>query len=67
LALKSGVDVSLWDDVYTRLPEAVERGLAPEALLDEAVERVLELKFRMGLRGAFRIRLLGNKGFSRKP
>ena len=49
LAMKSGVDVSLWDDVYTRLPKAVERGLVSEPLLDEAVERVLELKFRLGL------------------
>ena len=49
LALRAGVDVGLWDDVYTHLEEAVERGLIGENLLDEAVLRVLTLKFRIGL------------------
>jgi len=49
LGLKAGVDVGLWDRVYDRLEEAVEAGLVPESLLDEAVERVLALKFRLGL------------------
>ncbi|MCI5647830.1 MAG: glycoside hydrolase family 3 C-terminal domain-containing protein [Fusicatenibacter sp.] len=48
-ALKAGVDVSLWDEGFSRLPEAVEKGLVEESVLDEAVLRVLELKFKRGL------------------
>ncbi|QJS99417.1 beta-glucosidase [Streptomyces asoensis] len=49
LALDAGVDLSLWDEGFTHLAEAVERGLASEAALDAAVARVLRLKFRLGL------------------
>ncbi|MFI5797834.1 glycoside hydrolase family 3 N-terminal domain-containing protein [Streptomyces sp. NPDC051677] len=49
LALEAGVDLSLWDEGFTHLAEAVERGLASEAALDAAVARVLRLKFRLGL------------------
>ncbi|MFD3497321.1 glycoside hydrolase family 3 N-terminal domain-containing protein [Streptomyces sp. NPDC058676] len=49
LALDSGVDLSLWDDGFTHLEEAVERGLVSEEVLDTAVARVLRLKFRLGL------------------
>jgi len=49
LALNSGVDMSLWDEGFTHLEEAVERGLVTEATLDSAVARVLRLKFRLGL------------------
>ncbi|MGI5458890.1 glycoside hydrolase family 3 N-terminal domain-containing protein [Streptomyces sp. CA-249302] len=49
LALNSGVDLSLWDEGFTHLAEAVERGLVSEATLDAAVGRVLRLKFRLGL------------------
>ncbi|MCX4556127.1 glycoside hydrolase family 3 C-terminal domain-containing protein [Streptomyces phaeochromogenes] len=49
LALNSGVDLSLWDDGFTHLEEAVERGLVTEDVLDAAVARVLRLKFRLGL------------------
>ncbi|MGK5697927.1 glycoside hydrolase family 3 N-terminal domain-containing protein [Streptomyces sp. URMC 128] len=49
LALDSGVDLSLWDEGFTHLETAVERGLVSEAALDEAVARVLRLKFRLGL------------------
>ncbi|MET9681682.1 glycoside hydrolase family 3 N-terminal domain-containing protein [Streptomyces coeruleorubidus] len=49
LALDSGVDLSLWDEGFTHLEAAVERGLVSEAALDEAVARVLRLKFRLGL------------------
>lgn len=48
-ALKAGVDVGLWDESFSRLGEAVEKGLVNEKLLDEAVLRVLELKFKRGL------------------
>ena len=49
LALDAGVDLSLWDEGFTHLEEAVERGLGEEAVLDAAVARVLRLKFRLGL------------------
>lgn len=49
LALNSGVDLSLWDEGFTHLEEAVERGLVSEDVLDTAVARVLRLKFRLGL------------------
>lgn len=49
VALEAGVDISLWDEAFSRLDEAIEQGLVEERLLDEAVLRVLELKFRRGL------------------
>ncbi|MGX9884453.1 glycoside hydrolase family 3 N-terminal domain-containing protein [Streptomyces sp. NPDC002276] len=49
LALNAGVDLSLWDEGFTHLEEAVERGLVSEAAVDAAVARVLRLKFRLGL------------------
>ncbi|MEH0424098.1 glycoside hydrolase family 3 N-terminal domain-containing protein [Streptomyces sp. B21-083] len=49
LALNSGIDLSLWDQGFTHLAEAVERGLVEESTLDTAVSRVLTLKFRLGL------------------
>ncbi|WP_327118393.1 glycoside hydrolase family 3 C-terminal domain-containing protein [Streptomyces sp. NBC_01341] len=49
LALRAGTDLSLWDDCYPRLAEAVRRGLVDESALDTAVGRVLALKFRLGL------------------
>jgi beta-glucosidase len=49
LALNSGVDLSLWDEGFTHLEEAVERELVSEEILDTAVARVLRLKFRLGL------------------
>ncbi len=49
LALESGVDISLWDTAFSRLDEAVEQGFVPEERLDQAVIRVLKLKFEQGL------------------
>ncbi|MCQ2432032.1 MAG: glycoside hydrolase family 3 C-terminal domain-containing protein [Clostridia bacterium] len=48
-ALKSGVDVSLWDRGFTQLEKAITAGMVSEERLDEAVMRVLTLKFRRGL------------------
>ena len=48
-ALNSGVDVSLWDRGFTALEEAVSAGLVSEERIDEAVVRVLTLKFARGL------------------
>jgi beta-glucosidase len=49
LALKSGVDIGLWDTGFARLEEALDRGLVNLEQLDEAVFRVLTLKFEQGL------------------
>ncbi len=48
-ALSSGVDVSLWDEGFAHLEAAVEQGLVTEERIDEAVLRVLTLKFERGL------------------
>ena len=48
-ALAAGVDVSLWDDGFSHLEEAIQRGLVSEDVLDRAVLRVLEMKFERGL------------------
>ncbi len=48
-ALASGVDVSLWDEGFTQLEAAVNKGMVSEKRLDEAVERVLTVKFERGL------------------
>ena len=50
-ALTSGVDISLWDEVFPYLEEAVETDLVSEEILDQAVLRVLRLKEKMGLFG----------------
>lgn len=50
LALKAGVDIDLGGNAYGKgLPVALERGLVTEADIDQAVARVLAMKFRMGL------------------
>lgn len=49
LALNSGVDISLWDNGFTLLEEAVNRNLVSMERIDEAVLRVLELKYELGL------------------
>lgn len=49
LALCAGVDISLWDSGFSALEEAVTRGLVSMGTLDDAVLRVLEIKFARGL------------------
>lgn len=49
LALASGIDVSLWDNGFGHLEEAVQAGYIKEETLDEAVFRVLRMKFEQGL------------------
>lgn len=51
LALKAGVDMNItYEPAYMGpLLANVEEGRVPEALVDRAVRRVLELKFRLGL------------------
>jgi beta-glucosidase len=49
-AIKSGVDVETPDpEGYAQLPELVRSGRVPQALVDQAVRRVLRLKFESGL------------------
>lgn len=51
LALKAGVDMNItYEPAYMGpLVESVREGTVPEALVDRAVRRVLELKFELGL------------------
>ena len=49
LALDAGVQLSLWDTAFSKLEEAVQRGLVTEEQVDRAVLPVLELKFARGL------------------
>jgi len=51
IALQAGVDVNItYEPAYMKLMvESVEDGEIPESLIDRAVRRVLELKFRLGL------------------
>jgi len=48
-ALCAGVDVDLGGNAYLQLPQAIEQGLISESMIDNAVRRVLKLKFEMGL------------------
>lgn len=50
LALKAGVDIDMVSNIYVGdLPDAVRAGRLDEALVDEAVWRVLRAKYRLGL------------------
>ena len=49
LALEAGVDMGLWDTGFEKLEEAVDRGLTSLDRIDEAVRRILTVKFRRGL------------------
>jgi beta-glucosidase len=49
-ALRAGVDFDLPDgEAYTKLPAALAAGLVTQAEIDEAVRRMLRMKFRAGL------------------
>jgi beta-glucosidase len=49
LALNAGVDVDLGGAGYARLLDAIKQGLTDIATIDQAVKRVLRIKFEMGL------------------
>jgi beta-glucosidase len=49
IALKAGIDISLWDEGFTRLEEAYDSGFLTHEELDRAVFLVLKLKFELGL------------------
>lgn len=48
-ALTAGIDLSLWDETYTRIEEGVLADVVDEAMLDRAVRRILAIKFLLGL------------------
>lgn len=48
-ALAAGIDLSLWDEAYTKIAEAIDDQVVDEQLLDQAVRRVLSVKFLLGL------------------
>jgi beta-glucosidase len=49
-ALKAGVDMEMVSRLFAdHLPRLVERGQVPKAAIDEAVRRILRIKFRLGL------------------
>ena len=50
-ALKAGVDLSLWDEAYLHIGEAVSLGLADHTDVARAARRVLDLKLKLGLLG----------------
>src|SRR5687768_16615147 len=50
LALTSGVDIDMVSEIYRKkLPALVRAGSVPQPILDEAVRRMLRLKYRLGL------------------
>lgn len=49
LAIDAGVDLSLWDEIYPYLDSAVEKGIVDEKDINLALERILEVKFKLGL------------------
>lgn len=49
LAVTAGVDMSLWDDSFTHLEDALAKGWITESQIDRACARVLATKFTLGL------------------
>jgi beta-glucosidase len=49
LAVTAGVDLSLWDQAFTRLADAVRNNKVSIDVIDQAVRRILRAKFRLGL------------------
>ncbi|MFV0394250.1 MAG: glycoside hydrolase family 3 N-terminal domain-containing protein [Coprobacillaceae bacterium] len=49
LALQAGVDLSLWDDIYCHLDEAVKKEYISEEILNQSVRRILKVKQKLGL------------------
>lgn len=48
-ALNAGVDMDMVDGAYQNIPELVKSGKLPISVVDEAVRRVLRVKFQAGL------------------
>ncbi|SED73866.1 glycoside hydrolase family 3 protein [Ruania alba] len=52
LALRAGVDMSLWDESFTALESAVDARLVDAEEIAQAATRIVALKHRLGLLGA---------------
>jgi beta-glucosidase len=48
-AITAGVDMDMVDGGYAQIPDLVRSGKLPASIVDEAVRRVLRVKFRAGL------------------
>lgn len=48
-ALTAGVDMDMVDGAYNTIPALVQSGKLPAAVVDEAVRRILRIKFKAGL------------------
>ena len=48
-ALTAGVDMDMVDDAYNTIPNLVQSGKLPATVVDEAVRRILRIKFKAGL------------------
>jgi beta-glucosidase len=50
IAIRAGIDLDMSSRAYLQgLPGLVERGVVPRALVDEAVRRILTVKYHLGL------------------
>jgi len=49
LCLEAGNDMNMTDQVFKNIPELVAAGRLDQAVVDQAVRRVLRIKFRLGL------------------
>lgn len=48
-AVRAGVDLNLWNDAFLELGSALANGTVTLAAIDQAVRRVLRVKFELGL------------------
>ena len=49
VAVNNGVDCGFWDESFTLLEQAVEKGYVSEETIDRSVIRLLEKKFKSGI------------------
>lgn len=49
MAIEAGVDLSLWDNVFPFLEASVTGGVLEEEVVNQAVRRILRVKFGLGL------------------
>lgn len=49
MAIEAGVDLSLWDNVFPFLEASVTEGVLEEEVVNQAVRRILRVKFGLGL------------------
>lgn len=49
LAIKSGIDLNLWNQSFLHLEEALNKKMLSISMIDQAVRRILTIKFKLGL------------------